>query len=130
LTQDTYLRAVRGFSRFRPRGADRAWLFQIARNLLFNHHRAAANKPQTFPLDEQDGGAAPTETSDMHRALGKLDERDRDAFLLRELGGLSYGEIAKTVGASEGSVRNRIYRARMNLHAGLSHNPRTKEGPR
>jgi RNA polymerase sigma-70 factor (ECF subfamily) len=55
----------------------------------------------------------------MQQALDALQDLDRDVFLLRELGGLSYPEIAKACDLSIEAVRARLKRARQDLRAAL-----------
>jgi RNA polymerase sigma-70 factor (ECF subfamily) len=43
LTQDVFLRVVRGADGYQPRGRERAWLFRVARNVLLDHARRAAH---------------------------------------------------------------------------------------
>ena len=57
----------------------------------------------------QDTGAA------VNEALAALDDVDRDVFLMREVAGLGYEEIASACGLTPDAVRNRIYRARLQL---------------
>lgn len=116
LTQDVYLRVVRTIDRYEPRGRDRAWLFRIARNVFLDHRKHAG---RSDPVSEAAVGAAagPTQiiTTDLNGALRQLDETDREAFLLCEIGGLRYEEIAAALGLTTASVRSRIYRARLKL---------------
>ena len=55
----------------------------------------------------------------MRRALDELPEDFRRVILLRELGELSYEEIAAVTGAEAGTVKSRIFRARKRLAAAL-----------
>jgi hypothetical protein len=52
--------------------------------------------------------------------LALLDETDRDVFLMREVGGLSYDEIGSACDLSPDAVRSRIYRSRLELRETLS----------
>jgi DNA-directed RNA polymerase specialized sigma24 family protein len=52
--------------------------------------------------------------------LQRLDEIDREAFLLCELGGLRYDEIAALLGLTVAGVRSRIYRTRLALRSMLA----------
>src|SRR5215831_19183816 len=56
---------------------------------------------------------------DLDQALAALSSDDRDAFLLAEVGGLSYAEIAVASGSTVAAVRSRIYRARLALRERL-----------
>ena len=53
----------------------------------------------------------------MRRGLEQLPEQQRQILVLRELGGLSYAELAQTLGLEEGTVKSRIFRARKRLCA-------------
>jgi RNA polymerase sigma-70 factor (ECF subfamily) len=53
--------------------------------------------------------------TDLRRALNRLPNEERDAFLLAEVGGLTYTEIAAAIDSTVAAVRSRIYRARLSL---------------
>jgi RNA polymerase sigma-70 factor (ECF subfamily) len=61
----------------------------------------------------------------LQEALASIQGEEREAFLLREVAGLSYEEIAAVVEASPDAVRMRIYRARAGLRARLGGSTRT-----
>ena len=56
----------------------------------------------------------------LDQALSRLEATDRDVFLMREMGGLSYDEIAHACELSPDAVRSRIYRSRLQLREDLS----------
>ena len=116
LAQDVYLRVVRGAARYEPREREQAWLFRIARNVFFDHEKARRRAPQSLDAPAEPA-AAPAQAVrlDLDRALQRLDPVDRDAFLLCELGGLRYDEIAPQLGLIVAAVRTRIYRTRLAL---------------
>jgi RNA polymerase sigma-70 factor (ECF subfamily) len=97
----------------------RAWLFKIARNLALNHVRNGHRRPVPVELGEivvpatQELGVA------MRAAIEALPPLDRDVFLLRELAGLSYGEIATACDVTIETVRSRLHQARQALRAAL-----------
>lgn len=96
-------------------GGERAWVFRIARNLALNHRRDSARRPLTVELADA-SRPAPQETSAaMRQALERLSPIDRDVFLMREEGGLSYEEIAASCEISTAAVRSRLHRARQQL---------------
>jgi RNA polymerase sigma-70 factor, ECF subfamily len=120
LAQDVYLRVVRGAHRYDARERERAWLFRIARNVFLDHHKTRARRPRIAAVEAEPSSPASQSTRvALDAALGLLDELDRDAFLLGELGGLRYDEIATTLGLTVAGVRSRIYRARLALRAAL-----------
>ncbi len=121
LTQETFIRAHRSLARFGPPWKFRPWLFQIARNLLQDYDRRQHDLPE---LDEaaalvRDPGPGPEQTllssernARIRTALRRLPEHHREALILRELEGLSYADIAATMGVSSQYVRVLIHRAR------------------
>lgn len=123
LTQDVFLRVTRAGAPAVQGGDLRPWLFRIARNLALDHHRRLDRHP-----DERAGEAVPAEaaaavgrtprqetTVAINEALAALDELDRDVFLMREIAGLSYDEIAQACDLTSDAVRSRIHRTRLRL---------------
>jgi RNA polymerase sigma factor (sigma-70 family) len=118
LTQEVFLRV----SRARVPEADasglRAWVFAIARNLALNHLRDG--RVRTLPVAPPSATPAVQELAvAMQQALDALQELDRDVFLMREVGGLSYQEIARACELSIEAVRARLKRARQDLRVAL-----------
>jgi RNA polymerase sigma-70 factor (ECF subfamily) len=132
--QEAVLRAFRSFDRLRP-AHPRAWLLRIVRNCCYDlrerHDRAAeasleeealppdavspvlglpAEDPEARLLRIEDGEA-------LERALRRLAPEYREVFLLREIEGLSYKEIAEVAGVPIGTVMSRLSRARAQLRA-------------
>lgn len=119
LTQDTFLRALGG--PYRANGQERAWIFQIARNLARDRVRTDERRPALVPLDEpRDAACDPSLALAVDAALRQLAEEDREVFLLREIGGLSYAEIAGACGLTADAVRSRLHRTRLALRAALA----------
>jgi RNA polymerase sigma-70 factor (ECF subfamily) len=123
LTQETFLRVVRGLERFEPRERDLAWLFRIARRLLSDRRRDDSRRPTLVP-EAASQPSASGDTADLRLRLGEalteVPEAEREAFLLREHGGLGYEEIAALTGVTPDAVRNRIHRARSALREAMS----------
>jgi RNA polymerase sigma-70 factor (ECF subfamily) len=120
LTQEVFLRASRATVPDVP--ADRrAWVFTIARNLGLNYLRDAHRRPAIEPLADA-ASSAPSQESALvvQQALAALEHLERDIFLMREIAGLSYDEIARASGLTTAAVRCRLYRARMTLRELLS----------
>ena len=121
LTQDVFVRVVQGAGGYEPRERERAWLFRIARNAAIDHRRRAAVRPQ--PAGEaREPTTAPVQAlrSALAEALARLADAEREAFLLAELGGLSYAEIAVALDLTPAAVRSALYRARLSLRAALT----------
>lgn len=121
LTQDVFVRVSRSVIPAAPEAALRGWLFQIARNLALDHHRSGQRRPQAVPLTENAVRPASQDTSaQVNEALASLADVDRDVFLMREVAGLGYDEIATACGLTPDAVRSRIHRARLQLRDRLS----------
>lgn len=121
LTQDVFLRVSRSSIPAAADGEVRAWLFQIARNLVLDHHRRRLRHPAETPLVDE-ATRLPSQDVDfaVNQALAALAELDRDVFLMRELGGLSYDEIGQVCGLTVDAVRSRLHRARLQLRDALA----------
>jgi RNA polymerase sigma-70 factor (ECF subfamily) len=119
LTQEVFLRVARADA---PERHDerRAWVFGIARNLALNHLRDRSRQPRAVELVETNTPATQEITLALDRALASLDVIDRDTFLLREVGGLSYEEIAATSNLTVAAVRCRLHRTRQQLREQLA----------
>src|SRR5215467_2453294 len=123
LTQDVFVRALKGADRYEDRSQERAWLFRIARNLRLDELRRDRRAPAMSPVDTADAGESlqPQQAlrASLRQALAMLADDEREAFVLAEVVGLSYAEIADACSATPAAVRSRIYRARMQLRAVL-----------
>jgi RNA polymerase sigma-70 factor, ECF subfamily len=121
LTQEVFLRVSRVAIPVAPGNQLAGWLFRIARNVLLDHHRQRNRRPEEA-LGTFDGtkGASQETTTSLNQALSTLAEMDRDVFLMREMSGLSYEEIANACELTPDAVRNRIHRARLQLRGVLA----------
>jgi RNA polymerase sigma-70 factor (ECF subfamily) len=121
VTQAAFLNAFRAMRRGDQPETPRAWLLTIARNVVRRRARLRSVRPQEVELDadsellvsldEGEGSAS----ADIHAALGRLTDAQREAILLREIQGRSYGEIAFELGLSLSAVEALIFRARRAL---------------
>jgi RNA polymerase sigma-70 factor (ECF subfamily) len=120
LTQEVFLRITRSGLPETDAGGERAWVFKVARNLGLNFLRDGARRPLPAPLVER--ASAPTQelAVALDQALRALADLDRDVFLMREVGGLSYDEIAAACALTPTAVRSRLHRARQQLRATLA----------
>ena len=119
LTQETFLRAMRGS--YQSNGHERAWIFQIARNLARDQARAWARRPATEVFEDVAGpGTDRALVLALDAALASLEHDDREVFLLKEVAGLSYAEIAEACGLSSDAVRSRLHRTRLTLRKQLT----------
>jgi RNA polymerase sigma-70 factor (ECF subfamily) len=120
LAQEVFLRASR--SRVPAAEAEaRAWLFRVARNLALDHHRHRRRHPESpVPQDEAARPATQDVELAVNEALDLLPDVDRDVFLMREVAGLGYDEIAQVCDLTPDAVRSRLYRTRMQLREQLA----------
>jgi RNA polymerase sigma-70 factor (ECF subfamily) len=122
LTQEVFLRVTRAGLPDTDAGGERAWIFRIARNLGLNFLRDGARRPSyPVPLNFVEPASAPTQELSivLTEALAALADTDRDVFLMREVGGLSYDEIAAACELTTTAVRSRLHRARQQLRTAL-----------
>jgi RNA polymerase sigma-70 factor (ECF subfamily) len=120
LTQEVFLRASR--STIPAIAAERrAWIFTIARNLGLNYVRDGTRTLLASPLVDT-AATPPTQERSVavQQALATLAVLDRDVFVLREIVGLSYEEIADACSLTPDPVRSRLHRARLALRQNLS----------
>ena len=121
LTQEVFLRVSRTAIREGANGDLSGWLFRIARNLALDHHRMRQRHPEPLALVD-DPIRSPSQDIDLavKEALASLPEVDRDVFLMREVAGLGYEEIAAACELTPDAVRSRIHRTRLQLRAQLA----------
>lgn len=121
LTQDVFVRVVQANELPGPDTERRAWLFRIARNIAIDHQRKRQVRGPELPVIAEPSRVASQDTSlEVTDALNQLDPLDRDVFLMREAGGLSYLEISAACEITADAVRSRIHRARLQLREHLS----------
>ena len=123
LCQETFVRAISSDSR--PTDAlERPWLFRIARNLLIDNWRQAKRRggSSLMPLHANENARQPLKAI-LEQELKALPAREREAVLMRELGGFSYAQIGVAASTTEATVRSRIYRARKKLRKSLLNSP-------
>jgi RNA polymerase sigma factor (sigma-70 family) len=128
LTQQTFERALRAWSRFDPERAPLSvWLISIARNLLVDHYRRNGAAPRQQPLEEvpeeQLGSELPAADLGVDPALAEalstLSPRDREIIALRFGADLSGPEIAAATELSLANVQQILSRALRKLRAQL-----------
>ena len=132
LVQETYLRAYRYWDSFVPGTDCRKWLGTICRNVFRDSKRrdrehVALDDPavESTAAAELHVTATAVGLGDMYatldlgpaiaEAIATLEPAFRDAVVLGDVEGYSYGEIADTLGVPVGTVRSRLYRGRRRL---------------
>ncbi len=125
LVQETYMKALRGFSSFQQGTNFRAWMYRILRN-TFLTTQAGLKASASISLDsDDDQSVEPTaaETPEsvllarmqretIQNALEQLPVRFREIVLLCDLEEMTYQEIGETLGIPMGTVMSRLSRAR------------------
>jgi len=126
LAQETFLGLIQAASRYRPSAAFRSYLFGVAFNVLMAWRRKARRQgeQEMAEIDPPVRAADPDTVLWVRRALAGLDRMDREVLMLREYEQLSYDEIAGVLGVPVGTVRSRLFRARMALREKLGAAPR------
>jgi RNA polymerase sigma-70 factor, ECF subfamily len=128
LVQETYTKALRGFSSFRPGTNFRAWMYRILRNSFLNSRTGLKSmvnvddEAQDAVSDERTPESLLMEQTDretVRRELAELALPFREVLLLCEVEEMSYEEIAQTLGIPIGTVMSRLFRARKALRKAL-----------
>ena len=125
LTQEVFVRVVRGLHGYQARGREPSWVFRIAHTVLADHLRREGAVPVSVislddALDEPREEPSQLAALGFYEALGLLPRAEREVLLLRELGGLTYVELAQACETTEEGVRSRLYRARRLIKRVLS----------
>jgi RNA polymerase sigma-70 factor (ECF subfamily) len=142
LTQETFLRAFQSIEHFRGDADLRTWIYRIAINQARNRwrwwRRRRRNSTVSLDFADQNGkkplaellpvdrGNTPEQETLAHErervlraALITLGRPYRETVILRDIEGLSYEEVAATLGISVGTVKSRLARGRSALRRKL-----------
>ena len=128
LTQETFIELNRAATRYQSQGSFNAFIFTLARRRLIDSYRKKSRRPIEYIDPSEFLMQCQSETIDhsreieeiFHRALTTLPDKQRNAILLLQQQGLSYEEIALSLGASLSAVKTWIHRARTHLRAELT----------
>lgn len=124
LVQDTLERALAKLDLWQPGSDLRAWLFTLMHNLFVNQIRA--RRPQETAIDDaldepvSGGQSEAMAARDIHAALGRLPEEQREVLLLVGLEQFGYAEAAQVLGVPVGTVMSRLARAREKMRQMLA----------
>lgn len=128
--QEVFLQAYRKLETFRGESALSTWLYRLAHNLCLDHLRSKAGKRErvTDALDETRthagaSGAPPGELIvhrlDLERAIGRLPEGCRAAFILHDVEGFDHRQVGAILGIAEGTSKSQVHKARLRIRAYL-----------
>ncbi len=139
LTQEVFIRMYTSIDSFRSHSSLNTWLFRIAGNLCVDRFRRSKNRTAAYSLDEPVAGSEsgsheiPDQTYEPQRllehveladqiqqALAQLPEKLRATLILHDVEGMPYEEIAQVVGCPLGTVKSRLFNARMQLRQKLT----------
>ena len=133
LSQEAFLKAYRSLPSFRGRSQFFTWIYRIAVNCALDWMKAQGRRRDVpleadlpAPVESLDGVFRQPEAPDvrvrrrelqnaLEQALAALAPVYRSALVLRELDGLTYEEIAQILGCSVGTVKSRLFRARVQM---------------
>ncbi len=137
LTQESFIRAWRSAQTFTGAASGRTWLFGVARNVVADHARRqarrgrirrfvslSANKAHNSTDYSERAGVPNPDPADSNRfdenhalnqLVDQLEPERKEAFVLTQMVGLSYAEVAEICGVPLGTVRSRVARARESL---------------
>jgi len=149
LTQETFTRGLEKIDGFRGESSPYTWLFRIGMNLAISNLRRSQRR-RTFSLDgasaggngsasgdgqasgllnrlasaEHDQPPQVAERRERHRmvleALGRLDAEYRAVLIMRDVEGFDYQQMADVLGLPLGTLKSRLFRARLALRDELA----------
>lgn len=131
VAQEAFIKAYRALPQFRGDSAFYTWLYRIAINTARNWQVANGRRPSAPNVTENEDGETFSQIDNLtdistpesvmasrqivetvNSAIDALPEDLRTAIVLREIEGMTYEDIAQTMGCPIGTVRSRIFRAR------------------
>jgi RNA polymerase sigma-70 factor, ECF subfamily len=148
--QEIFMKVLERLDRFQSEGSFRAWLFTLSRNHCIDRLRYQARRPETPASalgDPEEGGHILEQTIPskgfqeeqayyhqlavhLQEALAKLPEEQRETFLLKESGGMTFEEISQTMGVSVNTAKSRMRYALTHLRRVLKGKGFIKEAQR
>ncbi len=127
LTQDIFLKLYRNLHQYHGEVPLVAWTLRLSRNLCIDRYRQSRRRPLTTAIDDARPEFLASTDNPQHNfqrsqrleivrsTLREMSEDLAEALILRDLQGLSYEEVAATLGVPMGTVKTRIFRARKEL---------------
>ena len=128
-SQEVFLRLYRNLGKVESSGAFSSWLYRVTVNVC---HDLRRKRPAAAPME--DAALTPAADADPQQAnlqaerrhaldlsLRRLSEKERAALVLRDLEGLSTGEVAQALGSTQATVRSQISKARVKMKGFMEH---------
>lgn len=133
LTQETFLKAFRSLSSFRPeRSSFKTWLYSIAFNLLRDQarrNRVRTRGAEVLQLAQQVAPTAPdisqeiADRDQVDRLLGHVDLETRSLLVLRFLQDVPYADISEVTGLNPATIRSKVHRGLKKIQALIQGTP-------
>jgi RNA polymerase sigma-70 factor (ECF subfamily) len=142
LVQEAFLRVHRGLASFQGGSSFFTWLYRIITNLSIDlirkpgrelgvlddsRHDTDETQEAEFPFISRVDGGDPADVvrrreiaSRLQKALDALPSYHRGVIVMREIEGLSYEEMAQSMGVSKGTIMSRLFHARQKLQKALA----------
>ena len=124
ITQSVFLKLYENFENLQKKESANYWIFRTARNEYYNYYRKEkrksninddliTNQKDEFELESY------IELQEMKKIilseLDKMEIEQKEVYLLKEYGGLSYKEISETLEVEVNLVKSRLYKVRQKL---------------
>jgi RNA polymerase sigma-70 factor (ECF subfamily) len=124
--QEIFLQAFRKAGSFKGEASLGTWLYRLAMNLCLDRlrSRTAKDDRRTDRLDgteviephaHEDGAALAVSRVDLERAIARLPDGYRAAFVLHDVEGFEHREVGTILGISEGTSKSQVHKARLKL---------------
>lgn len=133
ISQEAFIKAYTSLQGFRGECRFSVWLYRLTYNICIDYLRKKQRTPvSSLTYLDDDGEYADLEIPDMRyepgceaekrelrealeKGIEELLPKHREIIIMREMTGMSYEEIARTLGINEGTVKSRLSRARQSL---------------
>ena len=134
VAQEVFIKLYEHLDEFRFEAKLSTWLYRVASNLSLNYIRSKKRKSwiRFFSKDKEDTAAAQSTSPNpeerlttmddqtvLQEAIHSLPENQQTAFVLNNIDGLSYKEVAETMGVSDSAIESLIFRAKKSLRKQL-----------
>lgn len=124
IVQSTFIKFYENFENIKSESSIRAWLFKTARNEFINHYNRSKRTVEysTSSLQHKKNDLELEVNIELKEIkeivlneLNNISNEQREVYLLKEYGGLSYKEISETLGIETKLVKSRLYKVRQKL---------------
>ena len=127
IIQDVFMKLYKNLDRIRNKNSILFWLFKTTRNEIYDYYRSKYIRVDQFNVADSDDIELESgesleleiEHKDLKKMifaeLDKMDVAQKEVYLLKEYGGLSYKEISAVLGIDENLVKSRLYKTRQKL---------------